>query len=66
MMGTGRCPNRNSAGGQWAALRTLPYKRIVELLGVEPGIRPEDVLINLVEVGKENWSFGNGIASYVQ
>ena len=28
------------------------------------GVRREDVWINLVEVAKENWSFGNGIASY--
>ena len=40
------------------------YARIAELLGTEPGIRPEDVLINLVECAKEDWSFGNGIASY--
>ena len=25
---------------------------------------PEDAWINLVEVAKENWSFGNGVASY--
>jgi phenylpyruvate tautomerase PptA (4-oxalocrotonate tautomerase family) len=40
------------------------YARIAELLAQEPGIRPEDVLINLVECAKEDWSFGNGIASY--
>ena len=40
------------------------YRRIAELLGESPGIRPEDVFINLVEVAKENWSFGNGIAQY--
>ena len=40
------------------------YARIAELLAIEPGIRPEDVLINLVECAKEDWSFGNGIASY--
>jgi 4-oxalocrotonate tautomerase len=40
------------------------YKRIVERLAASPGVRPEDVLINLVEVAKENWSFGNGIAHY--
>ena len=40
------------------------YARIAELLAKEPGVRPEDVLINLVECVKENWSFGNGIASY--
>jgi hypothetical protein len=27
-------------------------------------LRKEDVLINLVEVPKENWSFGNGEAQY--
>ncbi|HUE01610.1 MAG TPA: tautomerase family protein [Bryobacteraceae bacterium] len=40
------------------------YEKIAELLGIEPGIRPEDVLVNLVECAKEDWSFGNGIASY--
>lgn len=41
------------------------YRRIVELLHERPGVRPEDVFINLVEVLPENWSFGNGIAQYV-
>jgi len=27
-------------------------------------LQPQDVLINLVSVGKEDWSFGNGIAQY--
>jgi 4-oxalocrotonate tautomerase len=40
------------------------YKRIVDELEESPGVRPEDVFINLVEVAKENWSFGNGIAQY--
>ncbi len=40
------------------------YKRIAELLGESPGIRPEDVFVNLIEVAKENWSFGYGIAQY--
>jgi hypothetical protein len=30
------------------------------------GIRMEDVFISLVEVKKENWSFGNGIAQYAE
>src|SRR3954452_5791325 len=29
-----------------------------------PGLRPQDVIISLVEVKRENWSFGNGIAQY--
>jgi 4-oxalocrotonate tautomerase len=28
-------------------------------------LRKEDVFINLVEVPKENWSYGNGLAQYV-
>lgn len=43
--------------------RTL-YKTITQKLASGPGIRPEDVMINLVEVNRENWSFGNGIAQY--
>jgi len=41
------------------------YRRIAERLSAELGVRIEDVFINLVEVKKENWSFGNGIAQYV-
>src|ERR1700739_891468 len=41
------------------------YARNVELLAQSPGIRPQDVMINLIDVGKANWSFGNGIAQYV-
>ena len=40
------------------------FKRIAERLAKEPGLRPQDVFINLVEVAKENWSFGNGEAQY--
>ena len=40
------------------------FARIVEKLEQNPGIRPQDVFINLVEVAKENWSFGNGVAQY--
>ena len=40
------------------------YKRIAERLGEDPGIRPDDVFINLLEGEKENWSFGHGLAQY--
>ncbi len=40
------------------------YQRITQLLGESPGLRPDDVFINLVEVAKENWSFGHGLAQY--
>nr|WP_314075520.1 tautomerase family protein [uncultured Roseococcus sp.] len=41
------------------------FRRIAERLSESPGLRPEDVFINLVEVARENWSFGHGLAQYV-
>ncbi|MGZ2748384.1 tautomerase family protein [Burkholderia stagnalis] len=41
------------------------YRTIVEHLAQQLGVRPQDVFISLVEVLKEDWSFGNGIAQYV-
>ena len=52
--------NEGRTAGQKKAL----YKAITEGLGKAPGIRPEDVFINLVEVRKENWSIGKGEAQY--
>lgn len=40
------------------------YARSVELLGKSPGLRPEDVFINVLEASKENWSLGNGVAHF--
>ncbi|MEM1047325.1 MAG: tautomerase family protein [Pseudomonadota bacterium] len=40
------------------------YRRLTELLGDDPGIRPEDVFIVLTESAKENWSVGNGVAQF--
>jgi phenylpyruvate tautomerase PptA (4-oxalocrotonate tautomerase family) len=42
------------------------YASMVEKLAQNPGVRQEDVLINLVEVAKENWSFGIGVAQYAE
>jgi phenylpyruvate tautomerase PptA (4-oxalocrotonate tautomerase family) len=40
------------------------FRTVVDGLHEKLKIRREDVFINLVEVKKENWSFGNGIAQY--
>jgi 4-oxalocrotonate tautomerase len=40
------------------------YKAIADGLHDRLSVRREDVFINLVEVAKENWSFGNGEAQY--
>ena len=42
------------------------YRRIAERLTENPGLRAEDVFINLVEVLPENWSFGHGVAQYLK
>jgi phenylpyruvate tautomerase PptA (4-oxalocrotonate tautomerase family) len=41
------------------------YRTVVDALHDELKLRREDVFINLVEVQKEDWSFGNGVAQYV-
>jgi phenylpyruvate tautomerase PptA (4-oxalocrotonate tautomerase family) len=40
------------------------FKAVADGLEKTPGIRPEDVFIGLIEVKRENWSFGKGIAQY--
>lgn len=40
------------------------FQRIAQLLSESPGVRPEDVFVSLVEVAKENWSLGHGLAQY--
>ncbi len=40
------------------------YAAVADGLHERVGLRREDVVIGLVEVKKENWSFGNGEAQY--
>jgi phenylpyruvate tautomerase PptA (4-oxalocrotonate tautomerase family) len=40
------------------------FARIASLLAESPGLRTEDVFVNLIEVAKENWSLGQGQAQY--
>ena len=51
-------------GGRSVELKKKLYKKIAEELHSKLHIRKEDVFIGLVEVDKENWSFGNGEAQY--
>jgi len=52
-----------SAGRKPPQKRTL-FRRMAEMLAENPGLRPQDLMVNLVEVAWENWSFGNGEAQY--
>jgi 4-oxalocrotonate tautomerase len=40
------------------------FRRIAELLGERPGIRAEDIFVNVLEAAKENWSVGHGLAQF--
>src|SRR5260370_36577635 len=40
------------------------FRRLAELLGKNPGIRPEDVFVNVLDAAKENWSVGHGLAQF--
>jgi phenylpyruvate tautomerase PptA (4-oxalocrotonate tautomerase family) len=50
--------------GRTVELKKSFYKTLAERLNKELNVRMEDVFVSLVEVKKENWSFGNGIAQY--
>lgn len=52
--------------GRTVELKKAFYRTVADRLQKELGVRMEDVFISLVEVKKENWSFGNGIAQYAQ
>jgi phenylpyruvate tautomerase PptA (4-oxalocrotonate tautomerase family) len=52
--------------GRTVELKKAFYHRLAERLHEALGLRMEDVFISLVEVKKENWSFGNGIAQYAE
>ena len=52
--------------GRTVEMKQALYRRIVENLTQAPGLRPEDVLICLVENDLADWSFGNGEAQYVR
>jgi len=50
--------------GRTLEIKKNLYADIAARLGHAADVRPDDVLINLVEVTKENWSFAKGIATY--
>ena len=50
--------------GRTLEVKRAFYAKLAERLQAELSVRPEDVLVSLVEVKKENWSFGNGLAQY--
>ena len=52
------------SGGRTVEMKKALFARIAGLLAEGAGVRREDVFVSLIEVAKENWSFGKGIAQY--
>ncbi|WP_322044795.1 tautomerase family protein [Paraburkholderia sp. J67] len=50
--------------GRSTEQKKLLYKTIAQRLNEDLAVRQQDVFISLVEVKKENWSFGDGLAQY--
>jgi 4-oxalocrotonate tautomerase len=51
-------------GGRTIEMKRRFYKAVADGLHESLKLRREDVFISLIEVQKENWSFGNGEAQY--
>lgn len=50
--------------GRTTDMKKALYRSICDKLGSAAGVKPNNVFISLVEVKKENWSFGDGVAQY--
>ena len=50
--------------GRTVELKKALYAAVAKRLSNNPGVRPEDIVISLIEVAKEDWSLGNGEAQY--
>jgi len=50
--------------GRTTAQKQALYRRMAELVQ-QAGVPPNELVVSLVEAGREDWSFGNGIAQYV-
>ncbi len=57
----------NIIAGNWrdTVQKKALYKAITDSLVANPGLRPEDVQIILSSNARDEWCFGNGVASYV-
>jgi len=57
---------RGNPAGFAQKIGAILYRTLAERLHRDRGVRMGGVFVNLVEVKKENWSFGNGVAQYAE
>ncbi|MFE7421688.1 tautomerase family protein [Rhodococcus sp. NPDC057529] len=46
--------------------KTAMYRALADRLHIETGVAPTDVIVSVVENTRDDWSFGNGIAQFVE
>lgn len=42
------------------------YARLAERLGERVGLRPDDLVVSVTENSRADWSFGHGVAQFVE
>ena len=52
--------------GRTRGHKQAAYKALAERLQDQSGLAPSDLIVSMVENTREDWSFGNGIAQFVQ
>jgi 4-oxalocrotonate tautomerase len=50
--------------GRTVEVKKAFYRAVADGIHAKAGVRKEDVWINLVDVNREDWSFGNGEMQY--
>lgn len=50
--------------GRTVEVKKALYAALADAVTAAAPVRREDVIVNLVEVPRENWSFGGGVMSY--
>ena len=52
------------AQGRTVDQKKALFRALSEKLAAADGLAPDDLMVNLVELARENWSFGRGLAQY--
>ena len=50
--------------GRTIEVKKAMYAEIARVLETKLGVRADDIVVALVQVGREDWSFGGGRATY--
>ena len=52
--------------GRTGEQKQRAYKELADRLHTETGLAPTDLIVSVVENTREDWSFGNGVAQFLE